>query len=161
MSNTIRPRPSTISFKKHPSMTEQAHKEDVCIQNILRKSRKTGIITHVNQYKGEYLNMIDAPNFQEYQNILAEASSMFESVPSHIRQDFDNDPAKYLAFMQNPENFDEIEKYGLDASHLTPLIEAQALKREEEQRELDLTEQKEQQRIQSVIDANKQQDSQT
>ena len=62
--------------------------------------------------------MAQAPEFQEAQNIIAEAKSMFETVPSRIRSDFKNDPELFIAFMQNPKNREAIEDYGLDASHL-------------------------------------------
>ncbi|AXL14595.1 internal scaffolding protein [Microviridae sp.] len=118
MSNVIRPRRVAKSFKDTESMTEQCHKDEVSIQNIMRKHRQTGVIQHVAQYQGQYMDMVNAPDFHEYQNILAEARSMFETVPSHIRKDFDNDPQKFLEFMQNAENIEAIEEYGLDASHL-------------------------------------------
>lgn len=119
MLNINKPRPRLqLSFKNSPSMTEQCHKDEVCIQNIMRKARKTGVLNHVAKYQGEYSDMSNAVEFHEAQNILAAASSMFETVPAHIRKDFHNDPSEYITFMQNPENRERIEKYGLDASHL-------------------------------------------
>lgn len=102
-----------------PGMTEQAHADEVKIQNIMKRYRQTGVIDHVNKYQGDYLNFADAPSYHEAMNIIAEAKSMFETVPAHIRADFDNDPQKYIDFMQDNANIDAIEEYGLDASHLT------------------------------------------
>lgn len=117
MSFKIRRTSQQIKFKQ-PSMTEQAHKAECDIHGILNKHKKTGILSHVAQYKGEYSNMIDAPDFHEMQNIIADAKTMFESVPSHIRKEFNNDAGQYLEFMQNPDNVEKIQQYGLDASHL-------------------------------------------
>jgi len=57
------------------------------------------------------------------QFIISEAKSMFETVPSHIRAKFGEDPAQYLAFMQDPNNIEAIEALGLDASHLEAVSE--------------------------------------
>lgn len=102
------------------SKTEQCHKDEVNIHHILRQYKKTGVIDHVNKHQGTYMDLADLPDYQEAQNIIQTAKSMFESVPAVIRADFDNDPAKYVDFMQKPENRAEIEAYGLDASHLPP-----------------------------------------
>ncbi len=107
-----------ISFIGHPSKTEQAHGDTVSIHSIMKRYRKTGVLDHVSKYEGTYMDMAEAPQFQEAQNIIADAKSMFETVPSHIRKDFGNDPMNFVEFMQNPDNRSEIEEYGLSSSHL-------------------------------------------
>lgn len=118
MTHTLRPRAASVSFKDSESMTEQHHKEEVNIHNIVRRHRETGLVSHLAKYQGQYMDMTDAPDFYAAQSIIAEANSMFETVPATIRSDFDNDAGKFLAFMQNPENRERIEEYGLDSSHL-------------------------------------------
>lgn len=46
-------------------------------------------------------------------NIVSTARSQFESLPSHIRDRFSNDPVKLVAFVDNPSNYDEAVKLGL------------------------------------------------
>ena len=103
------------------SMTEQSHKEECDIHNILRKFEKTKMITHVSQHAGTYGDYVNAADFQTAQNVIAEARSMFETVPAHIRELFSNDAAEFLDFIQNDENREEMEELGFDTSHLTPL----------------------------------------
>ena len=79
------------------------------------------MITHTAQYEGTYGDFTDALGFQEAQNVIAEAASMFETVPAQIREQFDNDPAKFLDFIQDDANREEMEEMGFDTSHLTPL----------------------------------------
>lgn len=117
----IQPKTQTGKTFTEPSLTEQHHKESVDIHNIMLQHKKTGILNHTAQYQGEYSNMIDAPTFEQAQRLIADANSMFETVPSHIRADFDNDPGKFLGFMQNPENREKIEAFGLDTTHLPEL----------------------------------------
>lgn len=103
------------------SMTEQSHKDECDIHIILRKFEKTGMITHVAAHAGTYGDYTDALGFQEAQNVIAEAASMFESVPAKIREQFENDAGKFLDFIQNDENREQMEEMGFDTSHLTPL----------------------------------------
>lgn len=116
--NTRERRRVAYSFKNVESMTEQCHKDEVKIQNVMGKARKQGILTHVNQHAGTYMDYTDAPGFYEAQNILADAKSLFETVPSYIRKEFDNDAGRFLDFMQNPNNREAISEMGLDTSHL-------------------------------------------
>ena len=109
-------RPS-ITFPEE-GLTEQHHLEDVLIRNILLQYRETGVIKHVNRFQGTYGDFISAPDFKEAQDAIAHAKSMFETVPAHIREQFDNLPERFLDFMQNPDNAEDIEALGLDASHL-------------------------------------------
>lgn len=111
-------RRSSIDFTNETMMTQQSQKEESDIHNILKKHAATGLLSHVNKYKGEYADMSSAPEFQEAQNIIAEAKSVFETVPAKLRAKFHNNPDEFLDFMQNPANRDKIEDMGFDASHL-------------------------------------------
>lgn len=103
------------------SLTEQCHKDECDIHVIMKKFKEQGVITHVNAHKGTYGDYANAPSYHEAQNIIAEAASLFESVPAHIRAAMDNDPQQFVDFMQNPRNRDEMKELGLDTSHLPPL----------------------------------------
>lgn len=109
-----------INFKPgtEPSMTEMSHAKSCDIHNIMKKYEKTGVLDHVSQYEGSYMDYGSIPDFHQAHKMIAEANSMFETVPARIRADFDNDPTKFVDFMQNPDNREQIEAYGLSASHL-------------------------------------------
>ena len=108
-----------IDLEKEPSLTEQAHKRTCDIHTIMRKYEKTGIIEHTAQYQGTYGDFANAPEFDEAQRIIADAKSMFETVPAKIRERFNNDPGEYVSFMTDDANYDAIAELGLDNSHLT------------------------------------------
>ncbi|AXL14605.1 internal scaffolding protein [Microviridae sp.] len=133
--NTTERRRVSLDFSNSESLTEQCHKDEVKIQNIMRKASREGIVRHVSKYQGQYMDMVSAPDFYEAQIQLANAQSMFETVPAQIRAEFDNDPGKYIDFMQNPENRENIEKMGLDASHLP---EATQLPPKQEETQVDI-----------------------
>lgn len=107
-----------IDFSDEQSLTEQHHKESCDINSILGRAQRTGVIEHVRASQGYYGTAPTGDDFQRHQNVVAKALSMFETVPSHIRREFDNDPAKYLDFMSQNKNYDAIEALGLDPSHL-------------------------------------------
>ena len=99
-------------------MTEQSHKDACDIHTIMRRYEKTGVIDHVNARGAEYGNYVGAPDFKEAMDYIANAHSLFESVPAHIRDQFDNDAGKYLEFMTNEDNIDAIKEFGLPTDHL-------------------------------------------
>ena len=109
--------PRGVNFTE-PSLTEQSHAETVNINHIMARYQRNRVLDHVNMHQGTYNDYANAPTYYEAQCVIANANSMFESVPPHIRADFQNDPAQFVDFMQNPENREAIEEYGFDASHL-------------------------------------------
>jgi len=121
MSFSTKPRKRvSVDFSEAPSLTEQSHKDSCDIHYILRKSVKTGILEHVNANEGVYGTMPTGQEFHQHMNIIAAAETMFETVPSSIRNRFDNSPAKYLDYIQDPKNRDEMAEMGLDTSHFPP-----------------------------------------
>lgn len=95
-----------------PSMTRQSMTDECNINFIIDKFQKTGVITHEKEYKGDY-GEFENMDFHEAMNIVADANSMFETVPSSIRKEFDNDPGKFLAFVQDDKNRDRMHEMGL------------------------------------------------
>lgn len=124
--NTLRKRRRVAIDKFEKTLTEQNHKNRVQIQNILNKYTKTGILTHINTVQGSYGDYPTAVDFQTMQNIIANAKTMFNSLPSSIRSEFDNDPAKFLDAVQNPENRDHFLEMGFDAEDLPEPVEVPA-----------------------------------
>lgn len=94
------------------SMTKQAHKDECDINRIMAKYQKTGVITHVAKYAMEYGDATDI-DYQTALNTVIEAQRMFADLPSSVRRKFDEDPAEFLAFVQNPENVEEMRELGL------------------------------------------------
>lgn len=101
-----------------PGLTEQQHKDEVKVSNILAKYRKTGVMPHVHQYKGTYANFIGHPDFEEAQRAVAAANSMFETLPARVRANFNNNAGEFVHFMNQQDNREAIVEMGLDVSHL-------------------------------------------
>jgi hypothetical protein len=96
------------------SRTKQAFKKECDVNFITRKYQKAGIDLFNSQYVfGEGILDASGQDFTAAQMLIANARSMFEKLPSSIRNEFENDPAKFLDFANNPENQDKMVKMGL------------------------------------------------
>jgi len=101
--------------------TEQCHKKDCDINNILRKYDKTGLITHVNTSKAHYGDYTEVNEYQNSLNMVIQAQDMFSELPAEIRKKFANDPGNFFEFVTNPDNLDEMVKLGLAEQQEKPL----------------------------------------
>jgi len=102
-----------VQLKKDLSNpAQQQFKEECDINNILAKYQQTGILEFTNNNQARYGDATSI-DFQQAQNIVANATAMFDSLPSSIRAEFENDPALFLDFVDNPENRDKAIEMGL------------------------------------------------
>ena len=92
-------------------LTEQHHAENCDINKILAQFMETGILP-TSTREPVYGNVADH-NFQEVQNQLAEAKSLFEQLPDPVKAQFDNEPFKFLHFAEDPRNLDALVEMGL------------------------------------------------
>lgn len=114
--------PGRVAMNSFPvSRAKQSMQAECDINAIMKKFAKTGAITHLNQHQGDYGNFIGADNYHNALNQILEADKMFQTIPSNIRADFENDAAKYLAFAENPENIEQMRKYGLAPPDQDPI----------------------------------------
>lgn len=96
-------RPYAIAFDPAESRTEQSHKASCDINNIMARYTKTGVLEHVRQYEGQYMDLPPG-DFHDCQNKVAAAKSMFYELPSRLRAHFSNNPAQFLQFCAEREN---------------------------------------------------------
>ena len=92
--------------------TEQHHKMECDINNIIKKYDRTGLITHISKIEAKFGDFT-GEEFQTMQNIVAGAKTMFNELPVEIRKEFDNDPQKLISFMENPDNRERAIELGL------------------------------------------------
>ena len=95
------------------SRTKQAMRDECDVNKIMQQYEKNGLIEHVNKYQGSYADVADAPGYLEGMNTVIRANEMFDSLPSSVRNHFDNDPAIFLAFADDPANHAEMVSMGL------------------------------------------------
>lgn len=88
-------------------MTEQHHEKSCNINSIMAKYQKTGLIDHVNKYKGTYGDVTGA-DFKAAQDLIAEQKTIFYELPARVRAELDHDPANYLEMVLTEEGQQEL-----------------------------------------------------
>lgn len=99
--------------------TQQQHKDECDINNIIRKYDKTGLIKHVARFEAKFGDFTGL-DFRQMQQTVIDAKNQFAQLPMEIRKRFDNNPEKLIEFMEHPENRDEAIKLGLIDANWTP-----------------------------------------
>ena len=95
-----------------PSLTEQSFKFESDINNICEGKAFSSLPTNKNQpLFDDFTNL---GNYQESLDTVARAKSLFEELPSSLRNRFENNPQKLIDFVSDPEkNYDEGVKLGI------------------------------------------------
>jgi len=93
------------------TLTKQSFKDECDINKIMEKYRVTGAIAHLNKHEARY-GFATALDFRESLEVVTEAQAQFDDLPSHIRFKFGNSPETFLAFVQDPDNAQEIGRHG-------------------------------------------------
>lgn len=103
----------------YPSLTKQAFKAEADVNNILARYRQTGVVEHLSVYQQLYGDFSEVDDYHTALNKLLAADDKFMSLPANIRKKFENDPGKFLEYVEDPANFDEMVVMGLiDSSDL-------------------------------------------
>ena len=93
-------------------LTEQHHADTCDINKILAQFMETGILPTSTNNDPQYGD-VSEHDFQEVQNQLAEAKSLFEQLPDPVKAQFDNEPFKFLHFAEDPRNLEALVEMGL------------------------------------------------
>lgn len=104
--------PPVRVYFEEDTLTKQSFRDECNINNIMAKYIRTGVIDHANNYQAEY-GFALALDYREANEIIIRADAMFLDLPSSVRERFDNDPAEFLAFVQDEANLPEMQEMGL------------------------------------------------
>lgn len=110
---------SSIHFDPLLDRTKQSFKDECDINVILRRYAATGQLDHLNLRTPLY-GEIQPVDFQQAMGLVVEARAMFQALPAEVRDRFQNDPAKLLAFVSDEKNRPEAERLGLVVKKSTP-----------------------------------------
>lgn len=125
--NTLR----VMTINEEPTRTQQQFKDDVNVNNIMKRYKKTGQITHLSGRQGQYMNLTSAPDYFEAMQKIATANSAFLTLPSEVRRRFGNDPALLLEFIHDERNYDEGVKLGIFERKKVPPQPSQPINNDE------------------------------
>lgn len=102
---------------------KQAFRDQCDINKIIAKYNRTGMIEHVNKNAPFYGDVSDIADYQSALNLVIKADELFANMSSAIRERFDNDATKMIAFLQNKDNLDEAIKLGMVLKKPEPVPE--------------------------------------
>lgn len=92
--------------------TKQSFKEECDINNIMSRFIKTGVLDFTQRNQPRYGDCTGL-EFQTCMDIVAKARTMFAEMPAALRGRFDNEPAKFLDFINDDKNREEARELGL------------------------------------------------
>lgn len=94
-------------------ITKQSFKDECDIHIILSQYQKTGIINHITPNQPLYLDLPDQLDYQASLNIILEAQSAFETLPSGVRDRYGNNPERFLEALNDPSQREYLEEIGV------------------------------------------------
>lgn len=105
-----------ISFDGDPGLTDQSQAKDCDVNVIVDRFMKTGVLP---QFQGSpiYGDFSEVASYQDALGVVAVAEEQFSGLTAKVRARFDNDPAKFLAFVNDPKNMRELVSLGLASEH--------------------------------------------
>lgn len=108
-------------FCDDESRTKQSFRDECDINNVIRKWKATGVVTHVRDAMPQYGDFMSVEDYQTSCNKILSAQEAFQGLSSTIRARFANDPAQLLAFVADANNLDEAIKLGLVSAPVVPV----------------------------------------
>lgn len=105
-----------------PSMTKQEFQYECDVNNVVKqfKPHHMQAMLAANLASGAYTDLPDAYDYQDALHMVRDAEERFLTMPAKVRDRFGQDPANFLAFINNPDNLDEARTLGLAAPAAPP-----------------------------------------
>lgn len=93
--------------------TRQEFADECDINVLLAQYEKTGVLSHFNQGQPDYFDATSVPDLQESLDIVRRAEQAFMTLPAKVRAEFENDPLKFVAFAEKPDNLEQMRAWNL------------------------------------------------
>lgn len=106
-------------FFSKPSLTRQEFRDECDLGLLLKKFGRTpegrAALTNAQGFAEgcRFDDVTAVPDFRAARDAVNAANASFMALPAVVRRRFDNDPASFLDFLQNPSNLDEARRLGL------------------------------------------------
>ncbi|AXH73102.1 MAG: internal scaffolding protein [Microviridae sp.] len=110
-----------MSFSENSPHTKQSFKDECDINTLMRRYQSTGEIPQMDTRTPQFLDATGY-DYQQHMTFIAEANSLFQDLPSAIRNQFANDPAKFLDFTADDRNRVKMAEMGLLSTEATKAI---------------------------------------
>ncbi len=112
--NCYSPRVSVISPAGH-TPAQQQFKEDCDINTIMKRLNSGQMTDYINKHQLAF-GFATPLQYHDSMNLIAQADSMFNELPSSLRNEFDNNPQAFLEFVQDEKNAAKAKELGIELS---------------------------------------------
>lgn len=112
----------TATKNTAPSKTQQHGKQEADINTIVDRFLKTGLLPNV-PVPPTYQNFGEVFDFQSAMNTIKAATDSFMALPANIRARFDNNPAKFVGYVDHcleTGDLDPLREMGLALPRTPP-----------------------------------------
>lgn len=113
------------------SRTHQSDAEASDINRIMGKWRTQGFQREapgpLNPRTPVYGDFSDVQDFMAAQNAIQAAKEKFQLLPARLRRECDNDPAKLIDYVANPDNLEALREFGVLAEEPPEIVEPAAV----------------------------------
>lgn len=99
-------------FCEDETLAQQQFRDECDINTIIRNFGLTGQMPADVRVplQGDFA---EAPDFQSAMNLLLAAEDAFMQYPAELREEFQNDPGKFVEFVSDPKNVERCRELGL------------------------------------------------
>lgn len=103
---------SGLDMSHQVSRTQQSQADETDINGIVRRFRVTGILPQ-GVRRPTYGDFDGVSDFRTAMDAMLAAQKSFNSMPSEVRDRFQNDPQRFVEFCSDENNIEEMRKFGL------------------------------------------------
>lgn len=100
-------------FSTSVSSTDQSFQKECDVNEIIRKFKRTGQVSHLSHRQGFYADLSDVPDLMGAFQQVEEARFAFSRLPAELRSRLGNDFRNLELYLRDPANREEAEKFGL------------------------------------------------
>lgn len=97
---------------REESMTQQSDQADSDINIIMERYGATGQLPQVN-VEPLYGDFTEVGDYRTAVERITAAREAFDAIPAKVRAEFGNDPQAFIAFASDPNNGEQMQKWGL------------------------------------------------
>lgn len=101
------------------TLTQQQFKEESDINTIVEKFMRSGETPPPIEWPDQ-VEFMETFDYQTAMNVTVKARESFMELPAKARARFENDPQRFMEFMENPDNQDEAIKLGMAVRRAEP-----------------------------------------
>lgn len=88
--------------------TKQSFKDQTNINKIMAKAARGGTISHLAKHGATYGDFSDIDDLMTAHKRLEKGQQIFEELPGEIKREFQNNPVKFFAYVNDPANADNL-----------------------------------------------------